>query len=81
MMRRTVLAGLMAVSLTALAGCGFQLRGLNQPTLAIPELNLNANVSPFSEEVRRALENPAPVSAKRRTSASISATSGSARIG
>ncbi|MDF3919919.1 LPS assembly lipoprotein LptE [Salinicola salarius] len=57
MMRRTVLAGLMAVSLTALAGCGFQLRGLNQPTLAIPELNLNANVSPFSEEVRRALEN------------------------
>lgn len=57
MMRRTVLAGLMAVSLTAIAGCGFQLRGLDQPALGISELNLNANVSPFSEEVRRSLEN------------------------
>lgn len=56
MMRRTALAGLMAVSLTVLAGCGFQLRGLHQPALNIPELSLSANVSPFSEEVRRSLE-------------------------
>ncbi|KAA0017745.1 hypothetical protein F0A16_11740 [Salinicola corii] len=56
MMRRTALAGLMAVSLTVLAGCGFQLRGLHQPALGISELSLNANVSPFSEEVRRSLE-------------------------
>ncbi|WP_110708679.1 LPS assembly lipoprotein LptE [Salinicola sp. CR57] len=56
MMRRTALAGLMAVSLTVLAGCGFQLRGLHQPALGIQELSLNANISPFSEEVRRSLE-------------------------
>ncbi|MGQ7243681.1 LPS-assembly lipoprotein LptE [Salinicola sp. V024] len=57
MIRRTVLTGLLAVSLTALAGCGFQLRGLNQPTLSLSELSLSANVSPFSEEVKRSLEN------------------------
>ncbi|MGM8933214.1 LPS-assembly lipoprotein LptE [Salinicola halophyticus] len=56
MIRRTVLTGLLAVSLTALAGCGFQLRGLNQPTLSLSELSLSANVSPFSEEVKRSLE-------------------------
>lgn len=56
MMRRTALAGLMAVSLTVLAGCGFQLRGLHQPALGISELSLSANVSPLSEEVRRSLE-------------------------
>ncbi|WP_110641832.1 LPS assembly lipoprotein LptE [Salinicola sp. CPA57] len=56
MIRRTVVAGLVAVSLTALTGCGFQLRGLDQPTLGISELSLSANVSPFSEEVRRSLE-------------------------
>jgi LPS-assembly lipoprotein len=56
MIRRTVLTGLLAVSLTALAGCGFQLRGLNQPTLGLSELSLSANISPFSEEVKRSLE-------------------------
>jgi len=57
MMRRTVLTGLLAVSLATLAGCGFQLRGLNQPALGIEEIGLSANVSPFSEEVKRTLEN------------------------
>lgn len=56
MMRRTVLTGLLAVSLATLAGCGFQLRGLNQPAMGVEEIGLSANVSPFSEEVRRTLE-------------------------
>ncbi|WP_110648422.1 LPS assembly lipoprotein LptE [Salinicola peritrichatus] len=56
MTRRPVLIGLIALALTALAGCGFQLRGLHQPELALSEISLSANVSPFSEEVRRTLE-------------------------
>lgn len=55
-MRRPLLIGLMAVTLTAIAGCGFQLRGLNQPVLELSEVALSANVSPFSETVRSALE-------------------------
>lgn len=56
MTRRPVLIGLIALTLSALAGCGFQLRGLHQPELALSEISLSADVSPFSEEVRRTLE-------------------------
>lgn len=56
MTRRPVLIGLIALALSALAGCGFQLRGLHQPELALSEISLSADVSPFSEEVRRTLE-------------------------
>ncbi|WP_162617844.1 LPS assembly lipoprotein LptE [Salinicola halophilus] len=56
MIRRPVLIGLMTIALTTLAGCGFQLRGLNQPVLGLDEVALSANVSPFSETVRRAIE-------------------------
>ncbi|WP_110687595.1 LPS assembly lipoprotein LptE [Salinicola aestuarinus] len=56
MTRRPVLIGLMAIALTTLAGCGFQLRGLNQPVLGLSEVALSTNVSPFSETVRRAIE-------------------------
>lgn len=56
MTRRPLLLCLMALALTTLAGCGFQLRGTNQPLLSMSQIGLSANISPFSETVRRTLE-------------------------
>ncbi|WP_353981914.1 LPS assembly lipoprotein LptE [Salinicola endophyticus] len=60
MMRRPVVIGLMALALTTLAGCGFQLRGLGQAELPFSDIALSANVSPFSEIVRQRLQSAGP---------------------
>ncbi|GHB07233.1 LPS-assembly lipoprotein LptE [Salinicola rhizosphaerae] len=54
--RQAVGIGLVTLAVITMAGCGFQLRGMHQPLLGMSEVGLSANVSPFSETVRRALE-------------------------
>ncbi|SHE87584.1 LPS-assembly lipoprotein [Modicisalibacter ilicicola DSM 19980] len=39
-----------------LAGCGFRLRGLNEPALELDRLSLNATPSSFTDNLRRELE-------------------------
>ncbi|WP_106420410.1 hypothetical protein [Salinicola tamaricis] len=56
MTRRPLVIALMALALTTLAGCGFQLRGLGQAELPFSDIALSANVSPFSETVRQRLQ-------------------------
>ncbi|WP_251978437.1 LPS-assembly lipoprotein LptE [Salinicola avicenniae] len=56
MMRRLVPTATLALTVVLLAGCGFHLRGLNQPALSLPEIGLTAGDTPLAQAVQDALE-------------------------